>query len=959
MTTTAKERIVAGMPDDPAFQPGQKREPRTYPRLLPSALYQLTYRRDAMQIHSLRSRRLVVGLTALGIATSLPTPAAPPYLHAPAINEYAKHDPYGLTVLPDGRFLKPAGRCFPVGTWPTGIAVSPQGEKVFVASDNIGQFVWNYASPDPAIIAFSPGARPSADVHYTEGDPVYSPGGQELYWSSADKGGIYVVDALGRSLKAEIPVDGELNGRKYQDSFVIDLKLSPDGKYLYGADLANFRVVIIDVAKRKMVGSIDVGLYPYALAVSGNRVFVANIGNYAYSVIPPPTQPGFDPRGLTFPPFGVPSNEAREGVDLEGRHVPGLGDPNSQEAFSVWGIDVSDPANPQVVSRYKPGILIGGKADSGTAVGGSAPNYLVVHGNRLYISDDNNDTIEALDLTTGKQVMKTVIRPSPLVAKLRGVGPRGMVVSKDGSRLYVAEMGINAVGVIDTASGKVLGHIPTAWYPYRVALSNDGKKLFTICFRGFGCGPRGIKNLPADPFIGVRDPVGPGALNVIDVPSAASLPGMTKDVLAYNGIVDRSADRAAMTSPVVPTTPGKASEQIKHVVFIIKENHTFDTIFDRIPGTSNDPSLLHWGLHQTITQAGQPTLTDVPVMPNHNALARQFALSDNYYVEPEGSGVGHRWMVGVMPNNFCQMTYTLRWKFQLESPAPGRRASFGGNSSIAPEDYPEAGTMWDNFARHNTAFRNYGEGFEFAGVGEDDKEQPTGARETVNIPMEKALFDNTCREFPIFNMSIPDQYRADWFIKDFTNRFITGGKDAPAFICLALCSDHGDDADASHGYPYHASWMVDNDLALGRIVEFLSHTKYWKNMAIFVTQDDAGSEYDHIDAQRSVLLAMSPWIKHHYVSHRHTTVTSIHRTVYELLGLPPLSMMDALANDFSDFFTTVPDFTPYTHKPIELRLFDPEKAKDPKDPEYQVARKRPSIQMDDPRVVRHLADDDH
>jgi YVTN family beta-propeller protein len=911
-----------------------------------------------MQFRSIRSRYLATGVAAIAMAGARPAIADPPYLHAAAVNEYARHNPRGLTVLPDGRFIKPAGNSIPVSKWPTGIAVSPDGLKVFVSSDIIGQFIWHYEGVWPAIIPFAPCAQPPEDVHYTEGDPVFSPNGEELYWSSGDLGGVYVIDVRLRTMLVNIPVDGQLNGRKYQDSFVIDVKLSPDGRYLYGADLANFRVVIIDVAKRKMVGSIDVGRYPYALAVSGNRVFVANIGNYAYSVIPPPTQPGFDPRGLTFPPFGVPSNEAREGVDLEGRHVPGLGDPNSQEAFSVWGIDVSDPANPQVVSRYKPGILIGAKADSGTAVGGSAPNYLVVHGNRLYISDDNNDTIEALDLTTGKQVMKTVIRPSPLVAKLRGVGPRGMVVSKDGSRLYVAEMGINAVGVIDTATGKVLGHIPTAWYPYRVALSNDGKKLFSVCFRGFGFGPRGIKNLPDDPFIGTDDANGQGVLNIIDVPTDTALTGMTRNVLAYNGIVDRSADRAAMTSPVVPTTPGKPSEQIKHVVFIIKENHAFDTIFDHVPGSNNDPSLLKWGYHQTISQPGQPTLTGAAVMTNHNALARQFALSDNYYVEPEASGVGHRWMVGVMPNNFCQMTYTLRWDFRLNSPAPGRRASFGGNASIAPEDYPEAGTMWDNLSRHNIPFRNYGEGFEFAGVGEDSQEQPTGARETVNIPMEKALFDNTCREFPNFNMNIPDQYRADWFIKDFTNQFITGGKDAPGFISIALCSDHGDDPNPARGYPYRASWMADDDLALGRIVEFLSHTKYWKNMAIFVTQDDAGSENDHIDAQRSVLLAMSPWIKHHYVSHRHTTVTSIHRTTYELLGLPPLSMMDALANDFSDCFTTMPDFTPYTHTPVDPRIFDPAKARDPKDPEYQMARKRPSIRMDDPKVVRHLQDDD-
>jgi hypothetical protein len=203
-------------------------------------------------------------------------------------------------------------------------------------------------------------------------------------------------------------------------------------------------------------------------------------------------------------------------------------------------------------------------------------------------------------------------------------------------------------------------------------------------------------------------------------------------------------------------------------------------------------------------------------------------------------------------------------------------------------------------------------------------------------------------------MNIPDQYRAYWFAQDVRKLFLSGRQPMPHFINIALCSDHGSDPDPKHGYPYVASFMADNDMALGRIVEFLSHTKYWKNMAIFVTQDDAGSENDHIDAQRSVLLVISPWAKRHYVSHRHTTVVSFHRTLYEIFGLPPLSLVDALANDFSDCFTTHPDFTPYVHVPIDHRVFDPEKAKDPNDPDYMQARQRASIERDDPAVEHRV-----
>jgi hypothetical protein len=495
----------------------------------------------------------------------------------------------------------------------------------------------------------------------------------------------------------------------------------------------------------------------------------------------------------------------------------------------------------------------------------------------------------------------------------------------------------------------VLGHIPTEWYPYRVEVAPDGKHFACICFKSFGNGPRGVPNPPKTPFLGM-----PGSLIVGAIPTGASLREATRHTLAYNGIVDRREDAPSMTSPIIPTVPGRKSSQIKYVVFITKENHTYDGIFDRVPGANGDPSLVWWGLHQKLSSPGQPTLEDAVVMPNHNALARQFTVSDNFYMEPEWSGVGHRWLVGVQPDNFCQMTYTLGWEFKAKSSAPGRRHSFGSNASLAPEDYPEAGSMWEHLARGRVPFRNYGEGFEFAGVYEDEDEAKTGAREVVNIPMSKALYDNTCFGYPIFNMNIPDQYRAYWFQNDVTSRFLGAGKSIPSFMNIAICNDHGTDPAPKRGYPYVASWMADNDLALGRIVEFLSHTKYWKNMLILVTQDDSGGDPDHVDAQRSVLLAISPWIKRGYVSHRHTTITSMHRTLYEIFGLPPLSMWDALASDFSDCFTTHPDFTPYKVIPSDLRVFDPEKAKDPKDPDYGQARRQASIRMDDPDVVNRV-----
>lgn len=898
-------------------------------------------------------------------APSVTHSQSPPYLHAPSVDTYAAHDPSGTTVLSTGRFLKPVGQSHVVAKWPHNLVLSPDGKTAFVASEGVGQFITNWTSPNPQVVQVSSGRSRRKS---TAGGAAFSLDGKSLYWSSGESGEIFTVDVSTHAVTGTTSLNTPVAGQKFEDSFAMDLKLSSDGSYLYAADVTNFRVAVVDLAAHVVCGSVRVGRYPYALAVTGKRVYVANIGMFEYSKIPPPDHVAvvkavnggskggaetIDPRGLTFPPFAVPSKEAREGVRREGRNIPGLGDPNVDESFSLWGVDVEQPRSPKVIAKIKTGLLVGAPSDNGRTVGGSAPNFVAIFGSSVYVSNGNNDAVQRIDLNTGKINMTARIIPSPLVAKLRGVGPSGMCISPKGDRVYVAESGLNAIGVINTATGKVIGQIPTAWYPYRVAISPDGKQLCCINFRGFGNGPTGGANVPHSPFLGMK-----GVFTVLDTPTNSQLPQMTADTLAYNGIVDSSADRERLSTPLIPAVPGQASKEIKYVVFITKENHTYDTIFDHIPGANDDPTLLRWGYHQKISSTGQPTLDDVAVMTNHNALAKQFTVSDNFYMEPEASGVGHRWLVGVQPDTFCQMTYTLGWDFKVNSTAPGRRASFGSNGSIAPEDYPEAGSMWEHLARFGVPFRNYGEGFEFAGVAEDADEHETGAREVINMPMSKVLYDNTCRDFPIFNMNIPDQYRAYWFEQDFTKLFLDRNKPMPSFVNIAICNDHGTEPNPAHGYPYRASWMADNDLALGRIVEFLSHTPYWKNMVIFVTQDDSGGEADHVDAQRSVLLAIGPWVKHHNVSHRHTTIVSMHKTLYEIFGLPPLNMFDALVNDFSDCFTTTPDFTPYTTTPVDARIFDPEKAKDPKDPDYRKARRTASVQRDDPDEVEKANEPD-
>ena len=341
---------------------------------------------------------VIVGLT--GWMVNAATPDAS-YLHAPSVDTYAQHDPHGLTILSSGRYLKPVGRHLPVAREPYGLAMSRDGEILFVASDGVGQIITDWRSAKPVVKVVNPplvarqGKRERAS---NGGGADFSPDGQQLYWSSGDTGAIYVFDVAAPGKIVEISLNAEVNGRKFEDSYVTDVKVSADGKFLYCADVTNFRLVVIDAAQRQVVGFVPVGRYPYALAVEGDKVYAANIGLFEYSAVPPPNDSRFDKRGLTFPPYGYPSEEARDGVEFEGRKIPGLGEPNVPESFSVWGVDVSNPAAPKVISRLKTGLLVGAPSDNGKTVGGSAPNFLAAHGDALFVSNGNNDIIERIDL---------------------------------------------------------------------------------------------------------------------------------------------------------------------------------------------------------------------------------------------------------------------------------------------------------------------------------------------------------------------------------------------------------------------------------------------------------------------------------------------------------------------------------------------------------------------------------
>jgi YVTN family beta-propeller protein len=873
-------------------------------------------------------------------------------LQAPAGERPVKIDSAGETTLPNGRLITPLGKHVKVAPHPYGLVLSPDGRTLVTANSGTHPFsvsiVTELEGPAPQVVQIPPGFK-SADA---DPDSVYlgiaiGPDSRTLYLSEGNNGRVGIFDLVTHQRLYSLSLDGTFQGRTYSNSLTGALQLTPDGRYLLVLDLAHFRLVIIDTEAKQIASSVPVGRMPFGLALSpdGTRAYVSNVGMFQYSLVP-----GYDPKdakrtGLDFPAFGFPSPEAAQGAKVNGKQIPGLGDPNVPDSNSVFVIDVRDPARPSVTATIKAGLPAGEHS-----VGGSSPGAVVAGRKKVFVSNANQDSITVLNARTNHVEKTIVLEPAPAVKGLRGVLPFGMALSPDEKRLYVACAGINAVALLDARRGTVLAYLPTAWFPARVAVSPDGSTLYVASAKGFGAGPNGGPSFHEGPEGTYIGDITKGTVSIFPVPDGRDLKRLTAQVLANNGFVSMSLAAArSADSPVPP--PGRASAKIRHVVFIVKENRTFDEVLGdlKIAGVESDPTLARWGEDADVEEKGEPRVEHASVTPNHHALARRFAFSDNFYVDSDVSVDGHHWLVGNYPNEVLETgwpaAYGGRLDFRADPDAPGRLGI--GSCNPWPETYLEAGSLWENLARGRISFRNYGEGIEMAGDDEGKGLMPTGVREAVNIPMPQVLFENTSRSYATFNTNISDQYRYGQFLHEFEVRYESGKEPLPQFIYIWLPNDHTADPRPEDGYPYHASYVADNDLALGKLVELFSHSPFWKDMAIFVTEDDAQDGLDHVDAHRSLLLVISPYARGG-VSHVHTSMASILKTFDLILGLPYLNQYDAAATDLSDMLTGQPDFTPYQVLPSDTRIFDPAKVREP----GLELRARPSAPLDDPATIR-------
>ncbi|HYO83484.1 MAG TPA: alkaline phosphatase family protein, partial [Bryobacteraceae bacterium] len=515
---------------------------------------------------------------------------------------------------------------------------------------------------------------------------------------------------------------------------------------------------------------------------------------------------------------------------------------------------------------------------------------------RLYVANSNSDSISVID-TAANRVVST-IQLQPFHEKTPGVAPTALVLSADGKRLFAACGGINAVAVLDAASGRVEGLIPTSWYPNALALSPDGRKLAVTALLGVGSGWR---ETPKHRFVHSYR----GTVHVLDIPDAAQLASYSTAVAENNRIQLAGsgarppialAPRSQAPARAIPQRAGEAS-LIEHVVFIIKENRTYDQVLGALPHGNGDRSLVMFGRDVT---------------PNQHKLAEEFVVLDNFYATGGNSADGHQWITQATETSYCL------WPGYI-----GRSYPYDGSDPIA---YASSGFLWDYALARRKTVRVYGEYVPAMRVPVNRhamlkrwSEGGTSFSKEWSVKSPIPSLDGViARQFPSYNRGVPDVVRASIFLEEFRDMEKRGTM--PNLTMIQLPSDHTEGARA--GSSTAKAMVADNDYALGQIVEALSQSRFWPKMAIFVIEDDAQNGVDHVDGHRTVALAISPYVKRRHVDSTFYSTQSMVKTIELILGLPTMSLFDLIASDMRLSFTDVPDLQPFQAERPEQSLFE-------------------------------------
>jgi DNA-binding beta-propeller fold protein YncE len=517
----------------------------------------------------------------------------------------------------------------------------------------------------------------------------------------------------------------------------------------------------------------------------------------------------------------------------------------------------------------------GSVKSAGNIIVGRHPSALALNakGSRLFVSSASTDRIAVID--TAKHRVIRQLLDSPPAGPHQGSTPNALALSADGGRLFVAEADNNAVAVFDLSSkaagidtkrriDQLVGRIPAGWYPTALLVSADSLWVLNGKGRGSKANPGGRQSNQEFDAASTSYVLGQlnGTISELPLhPGDEEMQGMTARVAELN-----SWDHG----PTAPKYP-----PFKHVIYVIKENRTYDQIFGDLSIGDGDAGLLFFSEDST---------------PNHRALAERFGLFDRFFVNAEVSQQGHQWSTAAYVTDYTEKTTPSIYSNRRAMP-----------SSDGDEEDPVNGYLWDAAVRKGITLRNYGE---FVMPGEPKEDQATAVPHYS--PIKTSLAPYTNPEYPGYDLNITDQKRADVWIKELEE--FVGKGELPALEIVWLPGDHT--AGAQPGQRTPAAFVADNDLALGRMVAALSRTPFWKDTIIFVLEDDAQDGPDHVDSHRSVLMVISPYNRAG-TYHRFVNTTDIVATIEEILGIEPLSQFDYYGRPLREIFTVEPDLRPY------------------------------------------------
>jgi YVTN family beta-propeller protein len=744
----------------------------------------------------------------------------------------------GSVIVPNGQTITPAGTHIEVNDRPLAIAVSPDGTQAAAATAS------NFASRALHIIDLV-GETVSQTISIGNSfvGLAYSPDGKTLYVGGGADNDVkmFTRDAVGQWTQSpHLSIASSAPG---------GLSLSPTGDKLYVALNRSHALGIVDLATRGTV-QVATGAFPYATVTTGDgrKVYVSNWGGRL-------PQPG----------------DATDGSN------PVVVDPVTGIANNGT-ISVYDTTAGQVVKTIEVGLHPSAMA-------------LSPDGRHLYVANANSDSISVIG-TTADIVEKTIDVRLDSSAPL-GSAPNALVASPDGETLYVANAGNNAVAVVQPGRrDPVRGFIPVGWFPTALALTKASDRL--LIGNGYGFGS--IAPVPAG-RTGRSYSDRKGEISIVPLPvPIGQLNQYTVQVRKNNRTIGGGESPAAaphVSSVPIPPTLAHASP-IRHVIYIIKENRTYDQVFGDMPKGNGDPSLTMFG--QAVT-------------PNIHALADQFVLLDNYYTAGDQSALGHQW---------CDEAYANDYVHKYGN----ARNDFAGTNPMA---FAPSGFLWDNARNHGKSARIFGEftnrtvktpanatWLDFYTAWENGTPGPG----VVGATSVKSAQPITSPIFPGYDMGIPEQVRTELFLKEF-REFVQNGN-LPSLIVMLLPIDHTNGT--SPGFPTPRAMVADNDLAVGRIVDAVSHSIYWPSTAIFVTEDDAQNGLDHVDGHRSEALAISPYTRRGAVDSTLYTSINLVRTIEQILGLPPMNQFDSAAHPMAKSFTNTPDFAPFDVLPNQIPL---------------------------------------